>query len=106
MTAFELATNAMKYGALSTDRGTISVVWSVATNAKGDPDLDFSWRESGGPAVHPPIRKGFGSALLENSIRMRHPPKLLFDPKGFVCQFVVALSTICHNEDDHALVKR
>ncbi|MFL9828895.1 sensor histidine kinase, partial [Rhodoplanes sp. SY1] len=57
---FELATNAAKYGALSTQEGTVSVEWT-------DPADGFrlTWRESGGPPVCPPTRKGFGSVVLE-----------------------------------------
>lgn len=57
----ELATNAVKYGALSTEAGRIEVRWTQS------PDGGFvlDWSESGGPAVHPPARRGFGSTLLE-----------------------------------------
>ena len=56
----ELATNATKYGALSTDEGRVDVQWQTA-----DGRLQFEWQESGGPLVIPPSRKGFGSRLLE-----------------------------------------
>jgi len=57
----ELATNAVKYGALSTDSGRIEVQWSRT------PDGGFviEWSEAGGPRVKPPERRGFGSTLLE-----------------------------------------
>jgi PAS domain S-box-containing protein len=57
----ELATNAMKYGALSTDAGRVEVRW------KSVPDGGFEllWTESGGPSVSQPTRRGFGSTLLE-----------------------------------------
>ena len=57
----ELATNAVKYGALSTETGRIEVRWSTA------PDGGFAldWAESGGPPVVTPERRGFGSTLLE-----------------------------------------
>lgn len=57
----ELATNAVKFGALSVDTGRVSVRWS------GTPDGGFElvWAESGGPRVAPPTRRGFGSTLLE-----------------------------------------
>ncbi|HLI66399.1 MAG TPA: HWE histidine kinase domain-containing protein [Caulobacteraceae bacterium] len=57
----ELATNAVKFGALSTELGRVEVAWR-ATPAGG---LSLSWIETGGPPVEPPTRRGFGSTLLE-----------------------------------------
>lgn len=56
----ELATNAVKFGALSTDRGRVNVTWRVLP----DGGFELTWLESGGPAVAPPTRQGFGSTLL------------------------------------------
>ena len=57
----ELATNAVKYGALSVETGRVEVIW------ESSPDGGFSlrWEESGGPTVKPPERRGFGSTLLD-----------------------------------------
>ncbi|WP_448661939.1 response regulator [Sphingomonas sp. CJ20] len=60
----ELTTNANKYGALSVPEGAVRLEWHVA-----DGMLALDWRESGGPAVAPPARKGFGTALIERSLR-------------------------------------
>ncbi|MFX8976611.1 sensor histidine kinase, partial [Acinetobacter baumannii] len=61
----ELGTNAIKYGALSSDTGTIEAVWDL-TDHSGEPELDFSWSERGGPAIlAPPTRQGFGLRLLQ-----------------------------------------
>jgi PAS domain S-box-containing protein len=61
----ELATNAAKYGALSTGGGRLLLSWSLL----GDGDaLEFGWRETGGPAATAPLRRGFGSRLIERSI--------------------------------------
>jgi light-regulated signal transduction histidine kinase (bacteriophytochrome) len=60
----ELATNAAKYGALSTPEGKLSVIWTI--DAVGA--CDITWRESGGPLVRPPSRQGFGSVLIGRSI--------------------------------------
>ena len=57
----ELATNAVKYGALSTDTGRVEVTWK-ARPAGG---FDLTWVERGGPPVSQPERRGFGSTLLE-----------------------------------------
>src|SRR5665647_1299788 len=64
MAVHELTTNAAKYGSLSVYGGKVDVTWSVTIEAKRR-KLDFQWVESGGPAVSPPQRQGFGSRLLE-----------------------------------------
>ena len=56
----ELATNAGKYGALSTDRGRVGVCWGI----DGD-TLSMSWTERDGPPVSAPKRRGFGSIVME-----------------------------------------
>jgi two-component sensor histidine kinase len=55
----ELATNAGKYGALSTDTGRVDIGWAV-----GNGVFTMSWAESGGPAVMAPKRRGFGSIVM------------------------------------------
>lgn len=60
----ELATNAAKYGALSNGTGTIGISWTVTGN-HSNRILQFSWRESGGPPVMAPLRRGFGTTLLD-----------------------------------------
>jgi two-component sensor histidine kinase len=59
----ELATNAMKHGALGVPGGRVDVVWRIRRER-----FRLSWRESGGPAVPPPARRGFGSSLLERAV--------------------------------------
>ena len=61
----ELAANAAKYGALSTSTGRVEVSWG---QEDGDGALVVTWRERHGPAVPPPMRRGFGSAIIERSI--------------------------------------
>lgn len=56
----ELATNAVKYGALSNETGMVRIEWSDA----GD-QFSFSWLENGGPKVTPPMRSGFGTRLIK-----------------------------------------
>ncbi len=63
MAFHELATNAAKYGALSVEDGFVEVGWE-----RQDDDLVVLWSESGGPAVEPPQRSGFGRLLLERAI--------------------------------------
>jgi two-component system CheB/CheR fusion protein len=64
----ELATNAVKYGALSTNKGHVSVKWRVVRTSAGL-RLSLQWRESGVPLVNPnPARSGFGRDLIENGL--------------------------------------
>ncbi|KQT19051.1 histidine kinase [Methylobacterium sp. Leaf399] len=64
MAIHELTTNAAKHGALARPDGRIDITWTLhQDDAKRT--LDLSWVESGGPAVTPPTRKGFGSILLQ-----------------------------------------
>ena len=62
----EMATNAVKYGALSNEKGRIDITWSLG-DGPGRPVV-INWREHGGPAVEPPGECGFGSRLLEATI--------------------------------------
>jgi len=57
----ELATNAVKYGALSVDAGRVDVRWTRS----GDGGFELFWTEIGGPSVSQPARHGFGSTLLD-----------------------------------------
>jgi PAS domain S-box-containing protein len=57
----ELATNAVKFGALSVDTGKVDVRW----RADGAGGLELRWTETGGPPVSPPTRRGFGATLLD-----------------------------------------
>jgi PAS domain S-box-containing protein len=63
----ELATNAAKYGAFSTDAGQVEVKWSRTL----DGELLLSWSEHGGPAVEPPVDRGFGMALIEQTAQQQ-----------------------------------
>ena len=64
----ELGTNAMKYGALSNETGTVSLDWEVGGSA-ANPEFRLLWQERDGPPVAPPSRKGFGSRMIERSLR-------------------------------------
>ncbi|WP_131578644.1 sensor histidine kinase, partial [Paracoccus nototheniae] len=59
LTLHELGTNAAKYGALSVPQGRINLSWRLE-----GPELVLTWRETGGPAVTPPARSGFGTTLI------------------------------------------
>ena len=91
----ELATNASKYGALSSEGGKVSISWSVTGAGKGA-RFKFRWEEKGGPAVEPPSRKGFGSSLLEAALPadLSVKPRLSFEPGGFAYEIEAPLSTV------------
>ncbi len=79
MALHELATNAGKYGALSTDDGRVDIVWRV------DGDVfDMGWTERHGPPVKPPERRGFGSTVLEAMAKraVDGDAQLEYDPAG------------------------
>jgi two-component sensor histidine kinase len=62
----ELATNAVKYGALSNTTGVIRLFWRI-DHIEGEPQFRLRWQETGGPRVEQPTRRGFGSRLIERS---------------------------------------
>lgn len=78
----ELATNAVKYGALSTPSGRVDVTWTLDERR-----LHLTWRESGGPVVREPTEKGFGARLLEHGLteQLQGKVSLMFDPQGVIC---------------------
>jgi two-component sensor histidine kinase len=85
MALYELATNAVKYGALSTVQGRVGVAWRV------DPDQSgfvlLTWTETGGPPVESPGRPGFGARLLEQAFAAEGgSAKLGFAPDGVRCE--------------------
>ncbi|HEX2552142.1 MAG TPA: HWE histidine kinase domain-containing protein [Microvirga sp.] len=84
----ELATNAVKYGALSNDAGTIAVTWSLEEGGAGEGwRLRLEWRERGGPPVSSPDRRGFGTRLIERSLAqdLGGRVEISFAPEGVVC---------------------
>lgn len=91
----ELATNATKHGALSNDDGQVSVVWSVLGSGE-NARFHFEWRETGGPPVKPPERKGFGTSLLNIAITgdADDVSPLRFEPEGVVYEINVPLSFV------------
>lgn len=82
----ELATNAAKYGALSNETGSISIKWTIETKPDGR-RLCLHWRESGGPPVAVPQRRGFGSRVIEQGLAHELTGKIKLDflPGGIVC---------------------
>ena len=95
MALHELATNAAKYGSLSTDTGTVVITW----HAEGD-SFGMTWQETGGPAVlHPPKSTGFGTTVIDTLIRSTFGAEVGIDyaPGGLTwrCRFPLsALNTL------------
>ena len=80
----ELATNAAKYGALSTEGGRVAISWQVT---QGDPaQFSLTWQETGGPPVMPPARRGFGTSLVSVVVpaELGGTGKLDYAPDGLV----------------------
>lgn len=80
----ELATNAVKYGALSNATGRIHLAWELVDIGR----LKFSWEERGGPPITPPKQKGFGSILIEHTFE---GARFEYAPQGFACTFEIPL---------------
>jgi two-component sensor histidine kinase len=90
----ELVTNAVKYGALSTRQGRVDIQCRIE-NADGKRQLLFGWRESGGPLVSQPTRKGFGSAvLLQAAKQFSQDVQAKYAPEGLTYQLRLSLSEI------------
>ena len=86
----ELATNASKYGALSTPNGKINIDWAMQDDESGDRSLRLTWRETGGPPVTPPTQKGFGCFVLERvTLNALGEGQLEFKPEGLVWTCII-----------------
>jgi PAS domain S-box-containing protein len=82
----ELATNALKHGALSNQAGSIRIDWSTEQRA-ADSRLIFRWKERNGPPVSPPSRKGFGSNMIEGGVpyELDGTARLDYRADGLLC---------------------
>ncbi|MFJ6022999.1 HWE histidine kinase domain-containing protein [Brevundimonas sp. NPDC092305] len=81
----ELITNSNKYGSLSAPGGQVTVGWHRAPSG----DLVIEWRETGGPTVTAPQRKGFGTTIIQRSVPydLGGSAKVDYDPKGMHAMF-------------------
>lgn len=91
MALHELATNAVKYGALSTHAGRVELGWDTGTH------FQLSWTERGGPPVTAPRQRGFGSRLIEKGLSHEFSGEvdLRFETDGVVCTIRAPLDEIC-----------
>jgi light-regulated signal transduction histidine kinase (bacteriophytochrome)/CheY-like chemotaxis protein len=83
----EMMTNSAKYGALADSTGQVEVVWRVDPNSS----LEIEWKESGGPPVQPPSRRGFGTTIIERSVPfdLKGEAEIRFDLLGVQARFVI-----------------
>ncbi|TMJ43138.1 MAG: PAS domain S-box protein [Alphaproteobacteria bacterium] len=88
----ELATNAVKYGALSNETGVVSITW---TPIEGDRLAGMlKWVETGGPQVSEPERKGFGSRLIQRALGSNSKVILDYRPSGLMFSVELVQETI------------
>lgn len=89
----ELATNAAKYGALSSPAGRVTIGWTV--DLKNDSRLELRWKEQGGPPVTSPTRRGFGSRLIEGVLaaELQGTVNVLYEPAGLLCEVSAPMHT-------------
>lgn len=93
----ELATNSVKYGALSVLEGRLRIAWQVLEPQEqaGEPRLELSWAERHGPPVKQPTRRGFGSTVIERhaASAFSGEVKIDFDPQGLRWTLIAPLSS-------------
>jgi len=82
----ELATNAAKFGAISSKSGRVSVRWNL-----NESWLSIRWEESGGPPVALPIRSGFGTTAVRELVpyELGGTVELAHLPKGICCNLQI-----------------
>jgi PAS domain S-box-containing protein len=92
MVLHELATNAVKHGALSNEDGRIGIGWKVETVSAGE-RMRLRWQETGGPRVTLPDRNGFGRRLIERDLaqELNGDVSLAYEPAGVICEIVMPL---------------
>lgn len=93
LTLHELATNAVKYGALSVDAGSVRIAWNLAQDAAGQRHMTLLWQEAGGPPVSAPARGGFGTSLIARTFSGQNGgrARIFYEPDGLCCVVELAL---------------
>lgn len=92
----ELATNAIKYGALKSVSGTVSISWHFIQGDEGQNLFEWIWREQGGPPITQPTSKGFGSKLITRALPADFSGQvsILYEPTGVVCRLSCPASSV------------
>ena len=93
----ELATNAVKYGAFSDEKGSISIAWKIEATPQGN-RLILDWQEKDGPPVTPPSRKGFGSHVIERGLahELEGDVDLSYKANGVACTINIPAPAVAH----------
>ena len=103
MALHELGTNAVKYGALSTETGRVELSWDIEAASDDDRGarLKVTWNERDGPEVLPPEREGFGQRMLEKGIARELDGHVVLDytPSGLVCRMSFPLEKVTQRAD-------
>lgn len=96
MSLHELATNSVKYGSLSTPRGSVSITWKRLENG----DLSIRWSEHGGPRVEAPTRQGFGTMLLKGAIEhdLSGAVQIEYAPAGLIATMQIPATALNERE--------
>lgn len=91
----ELATNAVKYGALARESGRLALVWNIVDDEAGQA-LALDWQERGGPPARAPSQLGFGMRLLRRSIEgdLAGTLELAFEPAGLTCRMRIPSTSL------------
>lgn len=89
----ELATNALKHGALSVPSGHIQIIWRTERKPDSSVRILLTWRERGGPEITMQGPRGFGSTLIEKSLAGAKIESI-FDAEGLTCKIEVTLKTL------------
>lgn len=94
----ELATNAVKYGSLSGEGGSVDIRWEVGLTG----DLTLQWIESGGPSVTPPAKPGLGTKLTRGLVgyELQGQVQLDYHPQGLTCRIMIPAATLAENSID------
>jgi len=92
MAIHELATNAVKYGALSVPEGRITIVWWIESSNQ----LRLSWTEENGPPVQAPSRTGLGTGVIKGAVSDHLDGDVTFDwlPSGLVCRMILPSAAV------------
>jgi PAS domain S-box-containing protein len=89
----ELATNAIKFGALSVPTGSVQLYWRTERQSQSKLKIFLTWRERGGPAIAAPGPRGFGSSLIEKSLADAKVESL-FEVEGLTCKIEVTQTIV------------
>ncbi|MCZ0964362.1 HWE histidine kinase domain-containing protein [Paracoccus benzoatiresistens] len=95
MILHEMATNALKYGALSVPEGRLSISWSEASDQEGRAEIHLRWEESGCSGVSPPEETGFGTQMIQFATEydLKGSAELDYRPEGLLAKLTVPITS-------------